>query len=72
MDDYDGDSGDSAGYPSHGPAGRRPVCHLGLKRSVPENHQPEQSSGKAFGAGRSGYYRPQREADAAGSGGCLD
>ena len=38
----------------------------------PPHHQPEQPSGKAFGAGRTGYHRAEREAYAAGGCGCAD
>ena len=59
MDDHERDPGDPAGYPSHGTAGRRPFRHIGLKRLIQKDHQPQQPSGKTSGIRRSGHHRPQ-------------
>ncbi len=53
------------------PAGWRSLRDLGLKRSVPPRDQPQQPPAAPAGAERSGHHRAQREAHAAGSGGCV-
>ena len=68
MDDPDAGSGHSAGAPSAGSAGWRPLCDLRSQRSLSPRHQPQQPPEASHRAACAGHHRAQRKAHAAGVG----
>ena len=66
LDDPGCHSGDPAGATAPGSFGRRPLCHVGSKRSLPAGHQSQQSPEETSGASRARSHRAQREAHAPG------
>ncbi|OPZ39936.1 MAG: hypothetical protein BWY99_01205 [Synergistetes bacterium ADurb.BinA166] len=66
RDDPRGAAGDPARPSPDGPAGRRPLRHVGPQRPLPARHQPEQPPQEAPGAQGARDNNPQREAHAAG------